>query len=197
MAEKVVLALTTPRTGLVRIRERSYFEQIGSYKYVIESLSNGSFNTYQNKFFHKEQDARTYLNNLYHRDVLFERSIKAISKVDDDFEESLKGTKEYDFFKILELFEIHDYQADIENNSGKAICSVPISSYYQINEFLKKYNYPTSIKSYEIEDHGDGYAFIIKPHTGKEHCLFFYLHYEYESDYQQYKLLFDSKLRVY
>ena len=193
MAEKIIVTITTSNKTILRIRERGFMESIGSYKFVIERLESGAFKVFRNNYFHTEIEAQAAFNKIYNLDLLYQKRIQSITKLRKGFEESIKGTMDYDFYQFLDGLSVTDFIIN-DNNWCRAICRIEHST--SEHNFLKKYNYPTSVKAYEIEIMGNDYAFWLK-YSGDEVCLFNTFPYdERGDDKEQYGLLFENKLNV-
>lgn len=193
MRDIVKFSITLSTNQVIRIRECGTLESLKGNRYVLESLSNGAFTT-KNQYFPSQEAAQGVLDKVYCLDVLQKTKNKAMAKIDEGFEDSIRGTYEYDFYQFLDGIIIDDYIIKYDDWSV-AVCSItsnPLT--LKQRQFLLTYNFPTNVNGYEIEDQEGHYVFSLKTHTDDK-VIFWTVPLEAEeANGESYKYLFEAKL---
>lgn len=186
----ILWSLTSESFGTLRVRERSFMESIGSYRLVLEQLHNGEFKIHDRGYFKSRQQADLIIEKLNYLIALGERRLRALKKIDYDYIDSIKGTKEGDFFEYLNGFYITDciFQS---NNLYKAICTTGDS---KADQYLRKLGINDSYNKYEVWDMEDRYAFHVRTPKGEDHCIFDTATYQGMEHESQIKILFEKNL---
>jgi hypothetical protein len=194
MAEKIVSTITTSKNHLLRLRELGLTEYLSSgCKFTIEILDQGTFKKIKEPYFKTENEANDVIDKIYNLDNLLIRRKKAIEKLRDDFELSIEGTEEYDFYQILDGLWINDFDIRV-NEHSRAIVISDVDR--NVIEFLRKYKFPVSFKGIYVLDYGISYSVMLSGYD-KEYCIF-------STDWlvnekpggEQYRLLFERYLSV-
>ncbi|HWD89980.1 MAG TPA: hypothetical protein VG367_17760 [Mucilaginibacter sp.] len=194
MAEKIVSVITTSKNQVLRVRELNFTEYLSSgYKFIIEILDQGTFKKIKEPYFNTQNEANDVIDKIYNLDNLLIRKKKAIEKLQDDFESSIEGSEEYDFYQIFDGLWINDF--DIRSNEhSRAITASDVDR--NVIDFLKKYKFPTSFKGIYIIDYHVNYSVMLRGYD-KEYCIFStdWLVNE-KPNGEQYLLLFERYLSV-
>lgn len=187
----ILWSITSESFGTLRVRERSYMESIGSYRIVLEQLRYGEFRIHERGYFKSRQQADLVIKKLSYFIALDEKRLRALKKIDYDYQDSIQGTKEGDFFDYLNGFQIRDCEF-VSSNLIKAICSNGES--YKVDQYLSKLGLNDTIYHYEIWDMVDRYAFHVRTQKGIDHCIFDTASYHGMEHESQIKLLFQMNL---
>ena len=195
MSETIISTFNTINNDILRVRELTFSEKFSTNaKYVIEVLELGKFKAIKRPYFSTIDEAEGVVNKIYNLDTLLVRKKKAIAKLNNAFLESMKGTKEYDFYNILGDLLINDYEIREDNHSNAIISSDSITS--NVVSFLSKYGFPKSHQGMYVMDFHISYAVILKGYD-KEYCLFSTDWFEHERpEGIQYRILFEKQLSI-
>lgn len=193
MPDKIIQTLTTSDNRILRIRERGIMERFGSHAFALEVLIDGAFKVLVDGKYKTEEDAIEGLNKIYRLDNIAQIRRNALRKLKPGFHETLKGTKDYDLYVLLESLVIVEFKF-FDDRWPRAICRTQGNdSVHLLNQFLTKYGYAGEVKAIEIEVMNDDYDFNLVTYKN-DYSLYNSMYEQERENAAQYKLLFESKL---